>query len=111
MKTFSDRFILSTNPSLSERDLEMLDKFDKEFDAVSVGRDLLQWDISTILSWLVLLKLPYKVAAKLIYTTVSFERFIYVDDSGKIRTWERWSDIPEIIEQVNKMNRLLGYAC
>lgn len=111
MKTFSDRFILSTNPNLSERDLEMLDKFDKEFDAVAVGRDLLQWDISTILSWLVLLKLPYKVAAKLIYTTASFERFIYVDDSGKVRIREIWSDIPEIIEQVNKMNRLLGYAC
>ena len=110
MTTFCEKLILSCNSKLNEQYLEMLDKLSKEFDVLDIGRDLLQWDIQTILSWLVLLKLSYKTASQLIYTTITFERFLYVSDSGKIKIIERWSDNPEIVVQVNKMNLLLGYA-
>lgn len=110
MKTFCEKLILSINPTLKESDLEMLDKLSKEFDVLSVKNYIIGWDICTILSWLIINKLPYQIASNLVYNRVLYNPIVHVSDNGKIVISECCPKSNELDAIINKMNLLLGYA-
>lgn len=110
MKTFCEKLILSLNPKLKEEDLEMLDKLSKEFDILSIKNYIIQLDISSILSWLIINKLPYQEACKFLFKGLLYNPIVWISDTGRILITKVCENNESVAVNVTKMNRLLGYA-
>lgn len=109
MKTLCEKLILSLNPKLCERDIEMLDRLSKRFDILGINTEILHYSINTILSWLIINELPYKIAKKLVCNGSLSCNIISIDDEDGIKL-NAIAQYDETLLLVDKMNRLLGYA-
>ncbi|MBQ8132331.1 MAG: hypothetical protein IJ193_07565 [Bacilli bacterium] len=85
----------------------MLDRLQKEFNIIEITDKVFNNDIETILSWLIVNKLPYNIASKMVTCNQDLYYPIVYVEKGRIN-----ATLSEnlIIEYVTKMNRLLGYA-
>lgn len=107
MSNLYEKLILSKNPKLKEEDLEMLGKLYKEFDVIGIYDKVFDYDIETILSWLIVNKLPYDYASQMVTRNFQLYYPIICVENGKVKPV---LDNDMIAQLTVKMNQLLGYA-
>lgn len=112
MSEFGDKFILSRNIRLSQKDLEMLDKISEEYTPWELGEKILSDDIESIVSYLILGRLPFSLGQKLITTNGRlFSKLAVFDGEHFLPNCPGYqTPYPYVQNEIDKINRIL-YEC
>lgn len=109
MSKFADTFILSMNHKLTESDLEMLDKIYEKYTPWELKGKILYEDMETILSYLILGRLPFSIGQGLITTNGKlFSKLVVFGQDEKLVP--SYSKQPCILAEIEKLNAVL-YGC
>ena len=105
-RTFLEELIYTYNKKLKDGDLEKLDKLSCEYDVYSRINEIFTKDFETIISYLILDKLPYSIASKLLFNG-EIIKFIKYED--KVYSLENVFGQAIIKEHIDRINKQLQY--
>ena len=81
MNNFCERFILHYNPHLTSSDLMLLDILSEKYNILDYKNLVLDRNIDSIISRIIIDSIPYKFAHRLIFDNNLFTILVHVDDT------------------------------
>ena len=108
MNNFCERFILHYNRALRDNDLMLLDILSEKYNIVNYGKLILNRDISSIISRIIIDTIPYRFGEKLVFDNNLFTIIALVGEDKIIYPSTKSLEGQEYIDkEIERMNAFI----